>query len=125
MQLPAVKSRQASQSVRGTASQTAFCAVSFLDERLYVRQALPTVASCGGLGTAARLASSLATVNMRRYPIILPQPLPFGPAPMEIALPSDIWITANRFGLPDAAEARKRRLALACGFLVCYSTLAN
>ena len=104
MQLLDVNNRQASQSVRGTASQTAFCAVSFLDERLYVRQALPTVASCGGLGTAARLAASLATVNMRRYPIILPQPLPFGPAPMAIELPSDIWIADEGFGLPDAAR---------------------
>ena len=92
MQLPAVKSRQASQSVRGTASQTAFCAVSFLDERLYVRQARSVVASCGGLGGSARLASSLATVHMRRYLLILPQPLPFGAAPMAIEFPSDIWI---------------------------------
>ena len=110
MQLPAVKSRQASQSVRGTASQTAFCAVSFLDERLYVRQARSVVASCGGLGGSARLASSLATVHMRRYLLILPQPLPFGAAPMAIELPSDIWIADEGFGLPDAAEARKRRL---------------
>ena len=91
MQLPAVKSRQASQSVRGTASQTAFCAVSFRDETSYVRQARSVVASCGGLGAAARLASSLATVHMRRYLLILPQPLPFGAAPMAIELPSDIW----------------------------------
>ena len=32
MQLPDVKSRQVSQSVRGTASQTFRCAVSFRDE---------------------------------------------------------------------------------------------
>ena len=59
MQLPAVKSRQASQSVRGTASQTAFCAVSFLDERLYVRQA----------------RSAPATVHMRsHFSMLLPMP---------------------------------------------------
>ena len=100
MQLPAVKSRQASQSVRGTASQTAFCAVSFRDATSYVRQA----------------RSALATVHRRRYHvIILPQPLPFLPAPMAIELPRDIWIVDEGFGLPDAAEARKRRLfGLAC-----------
>jgi len=76
VQLPAVKSRQASQSVRGTASQTFLCAVSFLDDMLYVRQA----------------RSALATVHMRTYLIILPQPLPFGPEPMAVELPSDIWI---------------------------------
>ena len=92
MQLPAVKSRQASQSVRGTAAQTAFCAVSFRDEMLYVRQACSVVAPCGGLGAAARLASSLATVHMRRYHLIFPQPLFMLPAPMAIELPSDIWI---------------------------------
>ena len=75
MQLPDVKSRQASQSVRGTASQTAFCAVSFRDETLYLRQ-----------------ARSAATVHRRYHIIILPQPLPLGAAPMEIESPSDIWI---------------------------------
>ena len=75
MQLPDVKSRQVSQSVRGTAPQTAFCAVSFLDETLYLRQ-----------------ARSAATVHRRYHSIILLQPLPFGPAPMAIELPSDIWI---------------------------------
>ena len=69
MQLPDVKSRQASQSVRGTASQTAFCAVSFLDERSYVRQ--------------ARSAARLATVHMRSHFIILLLPMPSA---------RDIWI---------------------------------
>jgi len=61
VQLLDVKSRQASQSVRGTASQTAFCAVSFLDETSYVRQARST----------ARLA-----VHMRSHFSILLLPMP-------------------------------------------------
>ena len=67
MQLPAVKSRQASQSVRGTASQTAFCAVSFRDETSYVRQA----------------RSALANEHRRSHFSILLLPMPSA---------RDIWI---------------------------------
>ena len=122
MQLLSVKSRQASQSVRGTASQTSRCALSFLDATSYVRQARSAVASCGGLGTAAQLA----TVHMRRYHIILPQPLQFPPAPIAIGLSSDTWIADEGFGLPGAANCafRPTKSSLLC-FLVCYCTLAN
>ena len=44
------------------------------------------------------------TVHMRTYLIILPQPLPFGPPPIAIESPSDIWIADKGFGLPDAAK---------------------
>ena len=67
MQLLSVKRRQVSQSVRGTASQTARCDVSLRDEMLYVRQA----------------RSALATVHMRGHFSILLLPMPSA---------RDIWI---------------------------------
>ena len=75
MQLLNVNSRQPSQCVRGTASQTAFCAVSFRDERLYVRQA----------------RSALATVHMRSHFSILLLPKPSA---------RDIWIVDAASGCP-------------------------
>ena len=96
MQLPDVKRRQVSQSVRGTASQTLRCDVSFLDEILYVRQA----------------RSALATVHRRRYNFIPLLPMPSA---------RDIWIVDAAKGCPVQRKAcfRPKNAGL-LGLLVSY-----
>ena len=100
MQLLNVNSRQASQSVRGTASQTDRCAVSFRDETSYVRQA----------------RSALAAVHMRSHFSILLLPMPSA---------RDIWIVDAASGCPMQRKARLATKPQACARLMSYWPLAH